>query len=275
MSTQAAISEDSTASSPILEAPLPPQVLHDLYATMLRARLLAKRLHQATPLCEAFISGALHNAEQQDIIVSAEPSPVLEMLRGADLADFLRPKKDEVDQIGDRKVVAAATSSFAGVAAGLAIGSLRGGSGAVTVVFAPGKSTQGAAFDESTAFAAKHRLPIIFLADWTGARRSSRNHEGRDLSHWPCPTIAVDGRDVIAVYRVTKEAIGAARRGHGPTLVDCVNFLAPGARGRDDRDPLTAYRGYLKRHNAWSDLWHSELLARVKQETGAFFAAGK
>jgi TPP-dependent pyruvate/acetoin dehydrogenase alpha subunit len=58
---------------------------------------------------------------------------------------------------------------------------------------------------------------------------------------------------VIAVYRVTKEAVSSARKGHGPTLIDCVNFLAPGTRGKDDRDPVTTFRGYLKRHNAWSD----------------------
>jgi TPP-dependent pyruvate/acetoin dehydrogenase alpha subunit len=67
------------------------------------------------------------------------------------------------------------------------------------------------------------------------------------------PTIAVDGRDVIAVYRVIKEAISSARKGHGPTLVDCVNFVTPGTRGKDERDPVSSFRGYLKRHNAWSD----------------------
>jgi TPP-dependent pyruvate/acetoin dehydrogenase alpha subunit len=80
---------------------------------------------------------------------------------------------------------------------------------------------------------------------------------------------------VIAVYRVTKEAISAARRGHGPTLVDCVNYLAPGRRGRDERDPLLTFRGYLERHNLWSDFWYSELHSKYKQEVAAARAARK
>ena len=267
MSTKAAIPEHNTTSGPVLEAPLPQDVLQELYGTMLKARMVARRLRMANAIGEAIISGSLHNAVQPDVVVSAEANPVLDILTGAELASFVG-KQNEGPSVREANVVVAEPGSFAGVAAGLAIASLRTGADAVVLAFAAGKATRGAAFAEATDYAAKNRLPIIFLADWTAARASSRNHDGRELSHWPLPTIAVDGRDVIAVYRVTKEAIGAARRGHGPTLVDCVNFLAPGGRGRDERDPLAAYRGYLQRHNAWSDAWHEELLARQKQEIG-------
>lgn len=266
MPTKSANSEPSTVQPP-LEAPLPQEVLHHLYSTMLRARMLAQRLRVNDPLGEAMVSGALQDAELRDVIVSAEANPVLEVLRGAELTRFLGNKIEGVP-LSAANVVAANAGSLAGIAAGMAIASVRSGSDAVVLAFAAGRATGGAAFGEATAFAAKNRLPIIFLVDWTRMRSSSRNHDGRELSHWPLPTIAVDGRDVIAVYRVTKEAIGAARRGHGPTLVDCVNFLAPGGRGRDERDPLAAYRGYLQRHNAWSDLWHSDLLAQYQQEIG-------
>lgn len=267
MSTNAAIPEHNTTSAPILEAPLPQEVLRDLYKDMLRARLLRQRLREGTSICEAIVSGSLQNAVPTDVIVSAENNPVLDVVSGAELEKFLA-KNGEAPSIAERRVIVAETMSFAGVAAGVAIAAVRNRSDAVVLAFAQGKATRGAAFAEATEFAAKNRLPIIFLADWTTARASSRNHDGRELSHWPLPTIAVDGRDVIAVYRVTKEAIGAARRGHGPTLVDCVNFLAPCGRGRDERDPLAAYRGYLQRHNAWSDVWYTELLARQKEEVG-------
>lgn len=268
MSTKAVVSEDNREVSPVLEAPLPREVLHHLYRTMLRARMLGQRLRLTSRLSEAVVSGALENAEERDTIVSAEMNPVLEILRGAEVSALMRTKGEE-PAAAEQKVVAAGTASFGYVAAGLAIAEVRRQSGGVVVVFAPGKAARGAAFEEASQFAARNRLAVVFLADWTSARQSSRSHEGKDLSHWPLPTIAVDGRDAIAVYRVTKEAIGAARRGHGPTLVDCVNFLAPGGRGRDERDPVAAYRGYLKRHNAWSDQWHSELLERLKQEIGA------
>jgi TPP-dependent pyruvate/acetoin dehydrogenase alpha subunit len=273
MSTQPTTSDSTAGSSPVLEAPLPQDVLHHLYAAMLRARLVGKRLRVPDQSGGAIFAGALQNAGPADVIVSSGANSVLEVLGGAELSQVLR-KKNGDEKLAEKKIVVADTSSFADMAAGLAIAALRAASDSVVMAFAAGKSTRGTGFEEAIQFAAKNRLPIVFLADWTGSRQSSRNHDGRELSHWPLATIAVDGRDVIAVYRVTKEAIGAARRGHGPTLVDCVNFLAPGGRGRDERDPLAAYRGYLQRHNAWSELWHSELLTKYKQEIGLASRSG-
>ena len=266
MSTQAIVSE-LQATSGALEAPLPQDVLHHLYGAMLKARLLAQRLGLADQYAEAIFAGALQNISGTDHIVSTQTNPVLEVLRGGELSQFLRKKNDNAI-VAKQKVVVADTSSFVDTAAGMAITGLRGGSDSVVIVFAEGRSTVGAAFERACSFAGRNGLPVVILADWTGSRKSSRNHDGRNLLHWPFPTIAVDGRDVIAVYRVTKEAISAARRGHGPTLVDCVNFPAPGGHGRDERDPVATYRRYLQRHQAWSDLLHSELVVKYKQEIG-------
>ncbi len=235
---------------------------------MLRARLLEKRLAEATHTSEAVLAGTLENVADSDLIVSSGTHPVLEILRGRELSRFTRPSKDHAERDHD-KVIASTPDLFASLAGGLAFAARRSVSDSVVIAIAPGKLTTRSTFTEATQFAALRRLPLVILADWTDSRQCARSHEGRDLSHWPLPTIAVDGRDVIAVYRVTKEAISAARRGHGPTLVDCVNFLAPGRRGRDERDPLLSYRGYLQRHNAWSDLWHSELESRYKAEIRA------
>ena len=265
MPTEPAVAENITISPLAPEAPLPHAVLHHLYATMLRARLLEQRLRSAVHTGEAILAGTLQNAEATDVIVSATAHSVLEALRGTEVDALLRGNNEG----SEGRVVIAEEKIFAGIASGLATAGRRNQSNWVVVAFAPGRLTRGSSFEKATRFAASHRLPLVILADFTDSRRSSRNHDGRNLSHWPFPTIAVDGRDVIAVYRVTREAINAARRGHGPTLVDCVNFLAPGSRGRDQRDPLLSYRGYLQRHNAWSDLWHSDLLSRYKQELGA------
>jgi pyruvate dehydrogenase E1 component alpha subunit len=53
------------------------------------------------------------------------------------------------------------------------------------------------------------------------------------------PSISVDGNDVVAVYRVATEAIAHARKGHGPTLIDC-QLVNPG-------DPLQNMKKYLMR----------------------------
>ena len=257
-----------TASQPALESPLPREVLTHLYATMLRSRMLAKRLRSAS-YAEAILAGVLENAEPDDVILSARPDPVLEVLRGSELASVggpkLTPRSKTITSPAESKIVAANSDVAAGVAAGMALALRRTQAPSLVLAFLPGKFTRGSAWKHATEFASAHHAPVIFIADWTDSR-SSRPHDGHSLSHWPFPNITVDGRDVIAVYRVTKEAIAAARRGHGPTLIDGINFLAPGKRGRDERDAIASFRGYLKRHDAWSDDWSRELEERLRQE---------
>jgi len=254
----------ATATTPVLEAPLPQEILNHLYAAMLRARHLGQRFRSS--VAEAILAGTLANTGDNDTIVSPVASPVLQVLRGAEAATLLAAT---TEQAHESRIVVTENDSFCSFAGGIAFAHRQARSGSVVLAFAPGKLTRSRSFEHAMQFAGANRLPLIVITDWTGVRTSSRKHDGAALSHWPSPTIAVDGRDVIAVYRVTKEATSAARRGHGPTLIDCVNFLAPGPRGRDTRDPLKTFRAYLERHNAWSDSWHSELLSKVQVEIGA------
>ncbi|MGZ4816051.1 MAG: thiamine pyrophosphate-dependent enzyme [Terriglobales bacterium] len=263
MSSQPKATEPSNQPAP--EVPLSREVLTDLFSIMLKARFLAKRFRTSVHTRESILAGTLQNVSDRDLIVSASSNPILEALRGDNLPTLVRKKKDP-EPPAQSHVIVPPGDAVASFAAGLAIATCRGASDAAVIVFTPGQKTRGSVFEQATKYAAEHRVPLVIVADWTASRTSSRNHDGATLSHWPFPTIAVDGRDVIAVYRVTKEAINAARRGHGPTLVDCVNFLAPGSRGRDQRDPLLAFRGYLQRHNAWSDEWYAELEANLKRE---------
>lgn len=253
------------APAPMPESPLPREILSQLYSSMMKVRLLQQRIHTAPQTGEAILSGAIQNAEDGDVVVTSGLHPVVEILRGADTSTFLKPKlagkkhPQTIDAI--QKVVAAESAIAPSVAAGLALAMRRSQLQSVVLAFFPGKVTQGATWDQAAAFAASCRAPLVLIVDSTQSRKGV-SHEGRDLSRWPMPTIAVDGRDVIAVYRVVKEAASCARKGHGPTLVDCTNFVVPGTRGRDSRDPLTTFQGYLQRHNAWSDDYlqlHDEL----------------
>ncbi len=254
-------------SGPILQSPLPGEVLSHLYSNMLKARMLSKKWRKAQQTGEAVLAAAIENTEPTDMLVSAGPHPILDVLGGTPVSEAALVNRGKASEHGSAagRVVVAGADMCAGMASGLAFGLKTASSSSLVLVFLPGADTHGKAWEQATEFAATNRLPIVFVADGTSGR-PTRKHEGRELSHWPFPTIAVDGRDVIAVYRVTKEAISAARRGHGPTLVDCVNFLAPGRRGKDERDPLASFRGYLKRHNAWSEEWAKNLEAELARE---------
>jgi len=254
-----------TTDAPILEAPLPAEVLSQLYSHMLKARLLEKRFRTSARWSEAVLGGTIANAEDADLFVASGEQPLLAALTGTPSLASKRPSTSNGASSEDSRVIVCGSDAASAIASGLALAIKSNASSAVVIAFLSATSTRGAAWEQATEFAAANRLPMVFICDGTAAR-SPRSHDGKALSHWPFPTIAVDGRDVIAVYRVTKEAISAARRGHGPTLVDCVNYVAPGKRGKDLRDPLASFRGYLKRHNAWFDAEYRALETRLSSE---------
>lgn len=66
-------------------------------------------------------------------------------------------------------------------------------------------------------------------------------------------SIPVDKADVVAIYRVASEAIDKARRGAGPTLIQCVPFSLkrnPSAN-RHSQDPIRYMEYYLRKKNLW------------------------
>src|SRR6185369_561726 len=74
------------------------------------------------------------------------------------------------------------------------------------------------------------------------------------------PGARVDGNDVLAVYATIKAAVDRARRGEGPTFVECVTYRMGPHSSSDDptryrsqdevdawakKDPLARFRKYL------------------------------
>ncbi|SIS80268.1 pyruvate dehydrogenase E1 component alpha subunit [Alicyclobacillus vulcanalis] len=95
----------------------------------------------------------------------------------------------------------------------------------------------------------------------------------------------MDGNDVFAVYEAMQYAVGRARRGEGPTLIEAVTYrLGPHTTADDPgryraaedveawakaRDPLVRLRIWLTRQGLWDDERQSaceeEAEARVRQ----------
>jgi acetoin:2,6-dichlorophenolindophenol oxidoreductase subunit alpha len=141
------------------------------------------------------------------------------------------------------------------------------GTGQVTVCFLGDGATNIGAFHEALNLAAVWRLPVIFICEnnqymeytaigtVTAVRRPAAD---RAASYGLEPLVA-DGNDVEAVYHLARTAIGRARDGGGPSLVEAVTYRHGGhsradpAKYRPDdevkqwlaRDPLPAYRQVL------------------------------
>ena len=108
-------------------------------------------------------------------------------------------------------------------------------------------------------------------SSWTAQPTQCPTHdskakaEGISLNKKVCsfPSMAVDGNDAVAVYRVAHEAIAHARMGHGPTLIDCqIDLSNPG-------DPILNMQNYLTRKGLFTDGFKAEVEARFKKELDA------
>jgi len=117
------------------------------------------------------------------------------------------------------------------IAAGLAWAAQRQGDGRVTVAsFGDGASNIGA-FHEACNLAAVWRLPVVFLCQNNGygehtafAQQQRTAHVSERAAAYGMPGITVDGNDPLAVYAAVRDAVGRARAGEGPTLVEAVTY---------------------------------------------------
>jgi pyruvate dehydrogenase E1 component alpha subunit len=106
--------------------------------------------------------------------------------------------------------------------------------------FGDGSTNQGT-FHEGMNLASIWKLPVIFVCENNnyGISMSQARHQAiKDIADraaaYGIPGIAVDGNDVLAVYEAASEAIARARKGLGPTLIECKTYRH---RGHFEGDP--------------------------------------
>jgi acetoin:2,6-dichlorophenolindophenol oxidoreductase subunit alpha len=117
------------------------------------------------------------------------------------------------------------------VAVGLAMAAKRKGLDRVTVVSFGDGATNTGSFHEAANMAALWDLPMVLVcqnnqyAEMTPTRDTMKlEHVADRAAGYGMPGIRVDGNDPLAVMAALDEALGRARRGDGPTLIECVTF---------------------------------------------------
>ncbi len=127
------------------------------------------------------------------------------------------------------------------VATGAAFSAKYRGTDQVSVNFFGDGATNNGAFFESLNMAALWNLPVIYVVEnnlWSigmaHARASSVTDIYKKALAFDIPGYQVDGMDVLAVRRAAKTAIERARRGEGPTLLECKTYRF---RGHSLADP--------------------------------------
>jgi len=151
------------------------------------------------------------------------------------IADF------SIGMLGATAVVGAGIPIATG--AGLSI-KLRGTDQIAVCFFGDGASNQGT-FHEGINLAAVWHLPVVFVCEnnlYAMGTRQTRvmlidNIADRAVGYG-IPGVVVDGNDVWAVFEAARVAVERARRGEGPTLLECKTYRL---KGHSRFDPA-AYR---------------------------------
>jgi TPP-dependent pyruvate/acetoin dehydrogenase alpha subunit len=137
--------------------------------------------------------------------------------------------------------------------------------GKISIAF----SSNGSGFSaESLTAAAARQLPILFVRQTRHPAKPPRGKKQTGAAEiaamaYGIPVIPVDGSDVVAVYRVATEAITHARKGNGPTLIDCI--FEPS----EARDPLMQMESYLTRKGLFNEEWKRQVAAGFTGELDA------
>ncbi|MDO8461947.1 MAG: thiamine pyrophosphate-dependent dehydrogenase E1 component subunit alpha [Deltaproteobacteria bacterium] len=161
--------------------------------------------------------------------------------------------------------------------------------GEKTVVIAPfgdGAASQGV-IHEAMNYAGVFKLPVVFVLNnnqWAISTPISRQTAAKNLYEraigYGFPGKAVDGNNVVEVYHAVKEATDRARRGEGPTLIECRTMRLTGHGTHDPatyvpkeelemwkkKDPILVCRHYLTEKNLLSPEEDKKVQERVTAE---------
>ena len=171
-------------------------------------------------------------------------------------------------------------------AAGLGYAAKYRDDGEVAIVFFGDGATSEGDFHEGLNFAALYATPTLFLCQnnqWAISVPRDKQTRSRTLAQkalaYGMPGVQVDGNDLFAVYLATSEAAERARRGEGPTLIECVTYRLSVHTTADDpsryrseeeveqwqqRDPISRLQAYLRGRGLLDD----DAVERLEDEVG-------
>jgi pyruvate dehydrogenase E1 component alpha subunit len=231
-----------------------PEELVGLLTSMIRIRRVEERLSEL--FTQGKIPGFIHVSlgqeavpagvcaclERADAVLTTHRGHGHAVAKGIDLTRFMAEifgrrtgfckGRSGSMHVADRTVGVMGANGIVGgglpIALGTALASqYRGDRGVTVCFFGDGASNEGT-FHESLNVAALWNLPVVFCCennDWAQFTPQSRTMKvdgvARRADAYGMPGVSVDGGDVLAVRRAAAAAVERARRGDGPTLLEC------------------------------------------------------
>jgi pyruvate dehydrogenase E1 component alpha subunit len=268
---------------PDLEPDLPDELLLKLHRAMVFSRRFDERLlilqrqgriGTFPPITgqEASQLGAVAALRQSDWLVPSFREAPAEVWKGRSLESillYLAGYNEGVSIAPDQNVLPISVPVASQILHAVGIGygiRYRQKDDVVMTFFGDGATSEGD-FHEGLNFAAVFQTPVVFVCQnnhWAISVPLSRQTRTKTLAQkavaYGMPGIRVDGNDILAVYVAAGEAVGRARKGEGPTLIECVTYRLMMHTTADDpkryrseeevdawkaKDPVVRFQQYL------------------------------
>ena len=133
----------------------------------------------------------------------------------------------EIGILGANGIVGAGTT----IAGGAALSAQIRGTEQVAVCFLGDGATNTTRFHEGVNLASVWKLPVVYIIENNAYGEATPISSACNITNlsdraiaYGIPGITVDGNDVLAVYEVVAEAVARARKGDGPTLIECKTY---------------------------------------------------
>ncbi|MFQ5924765.1 MAG: thiamine pyrophosphate-dependent dehydrogenase E1 component subunit alpha [Dehalococcoidia bacterium] len=168
----------------------------------------------------------------------------------------------DIGMLGANGIVGAGIT----IAAGAALSAKLRGTDQVAICFFGDGASNTTRFHEGINLASAWKLPVVYVCEnnmYAISVAQSKHQNIADIADrataYGIPGVVVDGNDVIAVYEAVGEAVARARRGEGPTLIECKTYRHKGHFEGDpqpyrtkkeiekwkQKDPISRFHGKL------------------------------
>src|SRR5579875_3637095 len=184
--------------------------------------------------------------------------------------------------------VASPIASHLPVAVGVAMAMKFKNEDKVVLAYHGDGATSSGDFHSAYNFAGVYKAPIVFICENNGwaislpaSKQTASGTFAEKALAYGCPGVRVDGNDALAVYKAAREAVERARKGQGPTMIECLTYrMGPHSTSDDPnryrtreemeawkrKDPVERFRSYLERKGYWSKDFEEDLRAKIDAE---------
>jgi 2-oxoisovalerate dehydrogenase E1 component alpha subunit len=299
---QRVIAPDGTAQIDPADLGLKDEDLEELMRLLIlvrRADLEATALQRQGELAvyppligqEAAQVGSAYALAPEDFIFPSYREMGAALVRGVDLVDYLRFHRatwhggtyDAAEH--GFGMISVPVGSQALHAVGYAMGRRMDGANECTLVYFGDGATSEGDVQEAWNFAAVFKAPVVFFCQnnrWAISvplARQTASPIWKKGEAQGFPAVQVDGNDILAVYRATKDAAERARAEGTPTLIEAMTYrLGPHSTADDasryqppeeiehwkENDPIERYRRFLEGRGVAVD----DLVATFEEEAG-------